>query len=183
MCMLILSKPNAVVKKEHIKHSLSWNRHGSGFAYIDPITNKVVIDKGYVDQKKFLDKYEELIDTRINKNAIILHMRFATAGGMYDLDNCHPFKIKGGAMAHNGTFFGRGTMTGPSDSRIVAEQLFDELCEENMKKNFKEIDKAFGYSRVAFLYDTGWYALISEDSGVWDGDVWFSNSGYRGRRS
>lgn len=183
MCMLIVSKPGAVVPRDYLEHSLSWNRDGSGFAYISPLTDKVVIDKNYTSKRAFLDKYDELISKKANDKAMIIHMRLATVGKRDVANmamNCHPFAIKGGAMAHNGTFFGRGSdYNGKSDSAVFADELKDVLTLENMERNWPAIDKAIGYSRVAFLYDGGRYLIASEEAGNWEGDVWYSNMGYR----
>jgi predicted glutamine amidotransferase len=181
MCVLAVSKPNAVIEKKYFTHCAKFNRHGMGLAYVDPTTKKVVIVKDYLNVDDFHRKYMELIDKGANDHAMMIHFRFATAGGE-SLANCHPFPIKGGALAHNGTFFGRGAqMGGKSDSRIVAERMHNNLEYSLVNRNFKEFEKAFGYSRVGLLYDGGHYFIVNEGQGYWNDDTWYSNGGFRPR--
>lgn len=179
MCVLAVTKPKAIISDAIMNECHSWNRDGMGFAFIRE--KKVVIDKGYTDLAAFKRKYKELIDAGVNENPMLVHFRACTAGPKTQ-DNCHPFFIKGGAMAHNGTFFGRGQdMGGKSDSRIVAERMFNNLEYSLVKRNFEGFQRALGYSRVAFLYDNGEVIISNEKQGEWHDGVWYSNAGFRPR--
>lgn len=182
MCIIALAKQGKFLTPERIKFLDKINGHGIGMAYVNPKTKKVVIDKGYQTADLFIKAYQEHLDNGITANAHMIHFRIATTGGR-DVINCHPFEIKGGAMAHNGTFFGRGEhMGGKSDSRIVAERMYNNFAYELMKRNFKEFDEALGYSRVVFLYDNGEYFITSEGTygSGWEDGIWYSNAGFRG---
>lgn len=182
MCIIALATKGKYLTPEWIKYLDFINGHGIGMAYVNPKTGKVVIDKGYQTAGVFARNYQEHLDNGITDNPHMVHFRIATTGGR-DVINCHPFEIKGGAMAHNGTFFGRGEhMGGKSDSRIVAERMYNNFALPLMKRNFKEYEEALGYSRVAFLYDGGDYFITKADTygAGWKDGIWFSNGGYKG---
>jgi hypothetical protein len=40
------------------------------------------------------------------------------------------------------------------------------------------IEKMIGYSKLAFLDNLGNVTIIGEDLGIWEGDNWFSNTGF-----
>ena len=186
MCIIALAQKGKFLSADRIAYLDKINGHGIGMAYVNPKTKKVVIDKGYQSAAVFAKAYQEHLDNGIDKNAHMVHFRITTTGGR-DVINCHPFEIKGGAMAHNGTFFGRGEhMGGKSDSRIVAERMYNNFAYPLMKRNFKEYEKALGYSRVAFLYDNGEYFITNENSKAygpgWEDGIWYSNGGYAGFR-
>lgn len=154
-------------------------------AYIDD-GGKVQIITGFMKYNEFEKRYREIVQ-RFGKNGpMLVHMRVRSAGGLGP-KNCHPFKIKGGAMIHNGTLFHPEDNKGEgdeckSDTRIFADALHNILDLESVKRAEKGILAAVGnWNKLAFLYDGGGYHIINENYAtcVWDDGVWFSNGGCR----
>lgn len=186
MCIAILTTPGTAVDKKVFRRCWWNNQHGFGMAYNNPRdASAVVIDKGYMTIDSAWKAYNRLADTVGKDSPMLLHFRAATVGEK-SVNNCHPFKVKGGAMIHNGTFFRDSTLK-KSDTCVVAETMHNELTYENLTKNKKEFDEAFGYNRVAFLYGNGKYVLFSEhynsrngQVGQWCDGIWYSNGGWKG---
>lgn len=188
MCIAILQLPGNVVTDKTFDRCFNSNRHGCGFAYIDPTSKKVKIEKGFFDLRAARERYHKLIDGFGGRDfPMLIHFRAATVG-QHGYDNCHPFAVKGGAMIHNGTFF-RDHNAIKSDSKQVAEVMHNELTYDNLTKHKEHFQEAFGYNRVAFLFDEGKYVIISENYhegknygrlGQWCDGIWYSNGGYAG---
>lgn len=186
MCIAILTGPGRVVSEDTFRRCWENNSHGFGMAYNNPYHGKKVdTDKGYMNVEAALKAYQRMAEYAGKDNPMLLHFRAATVGTV-NAANCHPFKVRGGAMIHNGTFF-RDARMDKSDSRHVAETMHNELTYENLTANKKAFDDAFGYNRVAFLYAKGKYVIFSEDYekmagkyGQWHDGIWYSNGGWRG---
>ena len=181
MCIAILTTPNKALDEKTFRRCFSNNRDGFGMAYVNT-DGKVEIDKGFMAEDFAWKTYSNMIATGVNKHPMLLHFRLRTAGTI-DQSNCHPFAVKGGAMIHNGTFWRDGNMNGKSDSRILAETMHDKLHYANLSANKNEFQDAFGYNRVAFLFNEGKYIIFSEDKdgGQWNDGIWYSNGGWKGQ--
>jgi predicted glutamine amidotransferase len=184
MCIAIVQLPGHSIEAASLWHGWNINNHGGGFAFLDD-KKKVKIDTGYLTYNEFERRYREVTD-RFGKNGpMLIHMRIRSAGGMGQ-KNCHPFKIKNGAMIHNGTLFhpkyDAKDKEDKSDTRLFAEALYNILDLESVKRAEKDILSAVGsYNKLAFLYDGGDYHIMNENySGAkWDENhgIWYSNSG------
>lgn len=185
MCIAILTLPGKAVKAETFDRCWANNGHGVGFAYINPANNEVIIDKGWMERDAAKRRYYEISTKYGDKNPVLLHFRAATVGEK-GAANCHPFKVKGGAMIHNGTFW-RDNSAVKSDSAMLAEVMHNQLTEENLKANKDQFQEAFGYNRVAFLFNGGGFHIVSEhynnsrqQFGQWADGIWYSNGGWYG---
>lgn len=183
MCIAILTTPGKMITAEVFRRCFANNKDGVGFAWINKVTKEVEIDKGWMVVESALKKYHDLLDRGAGEHAMLIHFRAATVGRV-GADNCHPFKVKGGAMIHNGTFWYDNT-SDKADSRILAETMHNQLHVANVTKNKEQFDEAFGYNRVAFLYKGGEYVVFGEEYeftsgkfGQWKNGVWYSNGGW-----
>lgn len=187
MCIAILTKPGKVLNADVFKRCWMFNRNGFGMAFVNGIDGNVEIDKGWMTVDNALRQYHRIAeDRKCADRPMLLHFRAATVGGINE-ENCHPFKVKGGAMIHNGTFW-HDALSAKSDSRILAEMMHNELHYANLVGHKEAFDKAFGYNRVAFLFKEGKYVIISEkysggtgQFGQWKDDIWYSNGGWKGQ--
>ena len=180
MCIAILTKPGAQLDSK--RFFIEWvdNPHGGGFAYWDG--KQVVIDKGYDKYNKMQSAYQKAFDKYGKTSPFLLHMRIRTAGDITP-ENCHPFKIKDGAMIHNGTMFYPdvdevdSSGNKKSDSRVFSERLHNVLALQDVINAEEGIIKAIGKNnKLAFLYKGGDWAILNDKAGYWDGDIWYSNS-------
>lgn len=92
MC-IIAAKPAGVAmpKPEYINNMFSNNKDGAGFMYAN--NNKVYIEKGFMNQKAFEDRLDELSrQFDLTKLPMVMHFRITTHGGTKP-ENCHPFPI------------------------------------------------------------------------------------------
>ena len=188
MCIAILTTPGKTIDEATFRRCWKNNSHGFGMAYISRVQGKVgevEIDKGYMKEDGAWRAYQRIAEQVSAENPMLLHFRARTVGDV-GAPNCHPFKVKGGAMIHNGTFF-HDSNSDKSDSRIVAETMHNELTYENLKEHFEDFSKVFGYNRVAFLFKDGKYVIFSEafnqargEPGQWCDGIWYSNGGWKG---
>lgn len=182
MCLAVLALAGNIIPDEHIEAAWRNNSDGLGFAYVDDRRaggSKVVISKAYRTLDSALKAYKaEVVDLEYYKyHPHLLHLRFSTAGSKSDA-NVHPFPVAGGAMIHNGHLFAPGNTT-KSDTYQFCESLHDDLTYENVKAAKESIGNAIGWSKLAFLYDTGNYVIVNDKDGLWDKGIWYSNSCYK----
>lgn len=176
MCIAIVAPAGCRIKESHLINSFEGNPDGAGIAYIDD--GQVRISKGHMKLQQFVDSYNKLFDKFGRDNAMLAHCRIATAGEV-SKDNCHPFKIRGGAMIHNGHLWTTYN-TKKSDTREFAEIFHNILDYDSIVKAVNEEDflQIIGHDKMGFLYDDGRWTV----AGHWTEDaetgVLFSNSGY-----
>lgn len=179
MCIAIVAPSGTRIPDAALYSSYKANQDGAGIAYIKD--GKVEITKGIFNVLDLLTEYEEKF-TKYGGNPMLVHCRIATAGKV-GVDNCHPFKISGGALIHNGHLYdvedGRGA--DKSDTRDFAEWAYDKFDYDTVTKAVAKhkLDTTFFGNKVACLYDDGRFLTI----GTWTSDegVLYSNSGYRSR--
>jgi predicted glutamine amidotransferase len=182
MCIVILAKAGAKLEPDLLRRAFSVNRHGAGLAFVR--NGQVVIQKGFFDSELWVKRYEEAYEQVGATSPIVLHARIATLGKV-GRDNCHPFKIKNGALAHNGVLwsstFGHGRSAEKSDTREFAERMHNNLTYEDIAEDKSRVEKAIGYNKMVLLYDDKRFIILNEQNGSWDptGNVWFSNMSYK----
>lgn len=179
MCIAILTKEGAIMDNAALYRGWAGNSDGAGFAYV--AEGKVKIEKGFMKYAEFQKAYVEASSKYAADSPFLIHMRIRTSGAT-NQNNCHPFPIKGGAMIHNGIMF---TPTGKrvgkpedrrSDTRVFAEDLYNILQLETLKKAGDDIRKAVGNSnKLAFLYDDKQFLILGESLGTWSEGIWYSN--------
>lgn len=177
MCIVILQSVGQKLFTSTLEHSFKRNADMAGVAAVNP-AGKMVVEKGLDTLKKFIDTYERVQDT-YRTSPILIHCRFATKGRV-SKDNSHPFFVKDGVMAHNGTFWNGGDRDDmKSDTREVAEHCFNLMTKENIDKNKRAIEEAVtGRNKMVFLFNDKSYAIINERYGEWKDGCWFSNNGW-----
>jgi predicted glutamine amidotransferase len=96
MCIIIAKnkKSGRVPTIEEVRNSFEYNGDGAGFMYVD--NGKVIIDKGYMTLNKFLDRYNELLETYDNfrDKSLVIHCRIGTSSGNTP-QNTHPYRVSG----------------------------------------------------------------------------------------
>lgn len=180
MCIAIVATPGAYVDEPRLRACAAANRDGGGYAYVDKDSRKVIIKKGFMKVEDFIESYKQTLDEgHGEENAMLLHFRIATMGAV-NRDNCHPFAINEGALIHNGSLFWGDDPSGKdrSDTRIFAEELFPSFTYDRVRDNKKMLEQLVSYNKIAMLFDSGNYVILNESGGMWDEDVWYSNSGY-----
>lgn len=175
MCIAVMVTKGHVLTEEVVDRCWRRNPDGAGFAWAN--NGKVEINKGYLKLDDFKDSY--FTKAKDADSNMLVHFRIGTSG-LNNADNTHPFRIKDGAMIHNGVLF---HPEGPkSDTHVLVNRLFNKLNRVNILECSEQLAKAIGGgNKLAFLFDDGSYHMVNEDSGNWDTDksVWFSNSTWK----
>lgn len=181
MCVAIVQKIGAVIDNRNLYEGWISNKDGGGFAYVDRNTNKVVIKSGFLEYNKFQKAYEAAVLEHGDQSPMLVHMRIRTSGDVSE-KNCHPFRIRGGALIHNGIMFTpTGTLAGrasdkKSDTRIFCDVFHNALIPAHVRLAEKGILSAIGgHNKLCMLYDTREYIILNEGAGYWKDDVWYSN--------
>lgn len=186
MCVLIAQREGAnALTRTQLENGWSRNPDGGGFAYIDPDSGEIVVEKAMV-KDEFIDDYIEAFDKYGEYSPFIVHMRIATSGGV-SLETAHPFHVArtDGEMvvAHNGIIdlMTAYTGAGVSDTIAFAEWILDELPQgwlDNAAVS-ELVEEYIDYSKLAFLTTEPeakeYLYILNEDLGEWQGNTWFSN--------
>lgn len=179
MCLAILKSAKAAIADDVLRGGWTANPDGAGFAYV--YKNKVIISRGFTVLKDFLAAYKTAAD-KYKTSPFLIHFRIRSMGSKA-VSNTHPFSILGGsgALIHNGTISGTDAKhsEGDSDTSLFVKKHGDSLDYDTIIKHQKDWDTALGYNKVVMLYNDGKHAIINENSGFWNDDVWYSNQNYR----
>lgn len=181
MCIAVVCKPGKILTNEKLFRGWTGNPDGAGFAYVKD--GKVEIEKGFMKYNDFQKAYTAASDKYAAESPFLVHMRITTSGGTNSY-NTHPFRVKGGAMIHNGILF---TPTGPqakgvdnqrkSDTHLMTTVLHNVLVREDVLLAKEAIGKAIGGgNKLCFLYDDAEVVIVNEDAGDWIDGIWYSNS-------
>lgn len=179
MCMGVLKKKEAILEREVLERCYQRNPHGAGFAFSKE--GKLFLQKGYFDFDHFWHDFNN-----IQKEVpALVHFRFASAGEI-NKQNCHPFFIDSShAMIHNGTLWDFvNPKSALSDTMIYNKFILKPLFKSDkdfwQKKHGEYLlASTMGYSKMAILSKTGDFTILNESAGEWDGDIWYSNDGYK----
>lgn len=180
MCVAIVTTKNRSLTTEQLRRGWAVNRDGGGFAYVGP-DGKVEIKKGFMKLEDMEREYFAAVQKYSATSPFLVHLRIRTSGET-DQHNTHPFKIRGGAMIHNGILFHpTGKLAGTegrrnSDTRILATVGHNILVKEHVIAAKDMLEQIFNYNKLCFLYDDGDFVILNEDLGDWHDGIWFSNS-------
>jgi hypothetical protein len=179
MCLAVAVPKGKIgkIKRDEMHTAFSIMRDGAGFGYHSG--GKARIKKGYI---KFNDFWEDLQLTaqQFPESAYVIHFRMATHGKL-DTDNMHPFQFKGGIMVHNGIIseLGDAKGTGVSDTQHLAKLMHD-LPSRAVPYFVRDLGSLIGMgNKVAILDNDGELHIANERAGLWDNEVWYSNSCYQ----
>jgi len=178
MCQAIVKPSNVTLSKRLLKAAWRDNPHSGGFAYRNPESNTIHIDKGYFTFKTFwraFRPYQHL--------DCLIHFRFATHGAR-TIENCHPFPLgPNAAIIHNGILskFIPPPTSPKSDTRhFVEDFLAPSLLPAGNIKHALEtsavkslIESLIGGSKLATLTPDG-FVIHNEPLGEWHDGAWYS---------
>lgn len=191
MCVIVAkTKTQKAPKIETLKNCFTNNPDGAGFMYVN--NGKVVIDKGYMNEKDFIDRYQKLLKKYNNfKNkSLVIHFRISTSGQVTG-DFTHPFILTNNlndmkkqhitakiGVAHNGILKDYE----PKDKRANDTMLF---IKRFLYNKFKQ-KKLFAKDTRKLIEDTGSrFAILTKNDNlhlygdfIKDG-VFYSNTSYK----
>ena len=179
MCIAILNKKEATLKRELLKNCWDNNGDGAGLLYID---NKKQM-KTFKELKSFEVFYQEYsrVKKSYGKRNIVIHFRISTHGKI-DETNCHPFLVNDNlGFVHNGMIYDVPTSKDYSDT-----YMFNEVVLKNFTEGFEYneiildmLEGFIGGSKLVFLNSNNDFAIVNEKAGHWANGCWFSNGSYK----
>lgn len=194
MCLALYKPAKATLNKAEMQSAFKSNPDGAGFAYYDPALRRVEIQRGYFTFDALWHDLEPIME---DKCPLILHFRWATHGDV-NVENCHPFALKDGALIHNGVISGMGTKTSyskyytttatncdtecgddRSDTREFVEDFLAGMNVNVLRSAKKLIEHTIGYSKLVTIHNDGSVIIFNEQMGHWRGGVWYSNDSYK----
>lgn len=178
MCIAIVKKKNGVITDEALRNSFQNNPDGAGIAYVKD--NVIYMIKGIFDEDEFVDKVRQA--EQIAQGSMLIHCRIGTSG-LKDHTNCHPHKVNNAnVLIHNGIL----SIDVPKDSKVSDTVLFIEKFMKDLpyemvynKSILNMLEELIGKSnKFCILNTNGDVAIVNEQAGHWENDVWYSNSTY-----
>lgn len=177
MCIAIYKPEGKIIPYNTLKECYDSNPDGAGFMYAED--KQLHIQKGFFSLKDFYKEYVKHQDKKA-----VLHFRIKTHGKI-DKTNCHPFAINNSVgFVHNGIINGFGD-SDHSDTIGFNNNVLQPLVNKwgNLaifQDPLKDLIEArIGYSKLIFLDRHGNHNIFNEHKGVWDDEVWYSNTSYK----
>ena len=199
MCIAIAKPIGVEIPNDDIlTNCFNNNPDGAGFAFNH--NNEVVIRKGYMKLKDFLDvfhKYDEKFNFK--NRGVLIHTRITTHGGT-NPQMCHPFPINSDegalkkieycspfAIVHNGiislTSSEATRKKDMSDTAIFVQKYLTKIAKNknwfNNKANIELIEELID-SKMAILNGKG--KIIMTSGFTEDNGIFYSNSSYKENR-
>ena len=148
MCLITYATdtPSALaITASHVERAWRDNPHGLGIAWREDASGPIKVRKGYMTLPGAIAAVQRIQKREPVEMAI--HWRFGTSGGI-TRTNTHPFRVRHGALLHNGILTLPGTAT-ESDTRRAAR-----LTTDLRPSVAAEILESWrGSSRLLFLAD------------------------------
>lgn len=199
MCIAIAKPMGVDIPTDDIlTNCFNNNPDGAGFAFNH--NNEVIIRKGYMKLKDFLDafhKYNEKFDFK--NRGVLIHTRITTHGGT-NPQMCHPFPINSDegalkkieyvspfAVIHNGiislTSADATKKKDMSDTAIFVQKYLTKIAKNKKwfgnKANIELIEELID-SKMAILNGSG--KIIMTSGFTEDNGIFYSNSSYKENR-
>jgi hypothetical protein len=174
MCLAIVKPPYADIPEEHLAQAFCENPDGVGFA---------VANRGMLTIKKGLFLFDDFLTAWYKLDAfkmpVLVHFRWATSGKTNKF-NCHPWAISDKlAVIHNGVLPWSSSSKMSDTGCFVQEVLIPNEGKIRSKRFRESIEDFIGVrNKLAFLDSSGRLTIYNEDSGHWNGGVWYSNGSY-----
>ena len=94
MCIIISKNKNCdrLPTIGELENCFNYNSDGAGFMYVN--NNKVIIEKGFMELKSFLNRFKELcnIYNDFKNKSLVIHCRIGTSSGNTP-ENTHPYAV------------------------------------------------------------------------------------------
>jgi gamma-glutamylcyclotransferase (GGCT)/AIG2-like uncharacterized protein YtfP len=174
MCWLVYKPAGIEMDMDKMDIAQTHNEDGYGVAWYEPGLYK---QKGLLQVVKTMDyeRFKEIVSSLDDVDAVI-HLR-KTSRGTTQIENNHPFYIPNGVMFHNGTIHGITCEGGCSDTKTLAS-ILDNCVYEYIDDILPLIKQIVGdtLNKLVFFEDDGTVTIVNEELGVWEDEIWYSNT-------
>lgn len=183
MCLIAYQPPGDPTFEENVLEN-GWQANSHGAGYMFAAGGKLVIRKPFYSLKALREAYTKDHAAHGASSAFALHFRYATHGDK-GKQNVHPHILAGGnvGLVHNGILwefdFGdaEDSDTVTFCKSVLACRSAENLLSAEVGAMLAEL---IGASNKFVMMDcAGNVEIVNETSGQWDGNRWFSNSGYQ----
>lgn len=178
MCIAIYKPAEKIIDMDTLQRCFNANPDGAGFMYSNGTEMK--IHKGFFTFKAFWKAFEPH-----QERQCLIHFRIKTHGEV-SVKNCHPFFVtKDVGFIHNGIISKHGGNKDKSDTRDFNEKILRPLVKQFGTTIIESpqfdllVSDYIGFSKLAFLDINGNVTIVNDQMGVWDDEVWYSNSSYK----
>lgn len=174
-----------------MKTMYTFNSDGCGYMHADG--KKVIIKKGFTTFDSFYQSIKAESNNFTSKDVFAMHFRIATHGGI-NRENTQPFPLSADVnklmslkqkapigIAHNGIITMTSYAKKISDTAEFIRKYMSYIIGDLSQFDFRDLDlieESINGSRMVILYANGQYDLLG--SWVHEGDLWYSNSTYKG---
>lgn len=178
MCIIIYAKPESKpLTPEVLDRCATANRDGMGLMYAED--GVLHTHREMTDLADFITRVQAVQERKL---PLAVHFRLATHGST-SLENCHPFYVTPDiGLMHNGILSDYAGDRTRSDTRRIAEETLAGLP-EGWHVNPAVITLLadhIGRSNKLVLMDAlGDVTIVNEKAGIWEDNIWYSNSGFR----
>jgi len=178
MCVIVMQPAGHTLSNTRFNRCWDRNKDGGGFAYPGGEGN-VIVSKGYFDSKQMRKAYRSAVKANPDQ-PFLLHFRIATSG-LTDAENTHPFYINEGlVMAHNGHITGWGNKVLSDTRQFVLKVLMNLPDAFHRDPAMAELVRGYiGSDKMVLLDASGKWEILNESFGIWDEELWFSNTSYK----
>jgi len=182
MCIIAAQvKSASALPSKTLLECWAGNPHGAGYMFCEG--GKVVIRKAFFTLPEFESSYRDDHSRYGPDSPFVLHFRWRTHGST-SIVNTHPHSVIPDevAMVHNGVF----KIQIPKDEDISDTVAFvrEHLSWRNPKqllgdKMRRRLNHDVGkHNLIVLMRGDGAISIVNENEGLWDGDCWYSNTGY-----
>jgi hypothetical protein len=187
MCLLTYLPAGTLPDTDALANGAILNEDGHGFAIVAGRRHDQLIVEHGLNAEALIDAFAAA-RARHPEGPALFHSRFSTHGTV-TLDNCHPFPLGGDqrtVLAHNGILprVVQPARKDPrSDTRIAAEQFIPAFGNLRTRRTRLALQRWMTKDNkmVILTIDRRFKQrsyLLNEQSGTWDGGIWYSNDGY-----
>jgi hypothetical protein len=184
MCLLTFLPAGLMPDTTALLNGATFNDDGHGFAIV---TDDHLIVRRGMHAEPMIEAFDAARRTHPHGPALF-HSRLGTHGKR-TIDNCHPFPIGGDdrtVIAHNGILPAavQPAKADPRcDTRIAAEDFLPLLGPLRARRTRLRLQRWMTpHNKIVILTVDRRFKdrayILNEESGIWDGGIWYSNDGY-----
>lgn len=187
MCLLTFIPGGTMPDLSALTNGTFFNNDGHGYAIVSG--DRLIVEKS-LDAAHLVESFAEARARNLDGPALF-HSRFSTHGSS-SVRNCHPFHVGGDKrtiIAHNGILpkdVHPCKKDWRSDTRIAAENFIPSLGHLRARRTRLRLERWMTRANKIVILtvdrsfkDTSY--ILNEQSGTWDGGIWYSNDGYQSK--
>ena len=169
MCLIIALPSGVMPVQEHLANGVRLNPHGFGFAVGRSTCHTLDADQALGSFLRWRAMHPDM--------PALFHARHATGNSPRTLANCHPFRIPGGFIAHNGYLFPHEGIQ--SDTAIFAREILP-LYDLDDPARRTLLEQRMGPNK-AVIFRGYQVDILNARQGIFLEDgTWMSNADYLG---